>query len=44
MVPGLDPNDLLKKAFERMALHWQNHSDQDPKLRQRNRRCFFFPS
>lgn len=29
----LYPDNLLDQRFERVALHWQNDSDQDPKLR-----------
>jgi hypothetical protein len=44
MVPGLDPNDLFEQVFQRVPLHWQNDFDKDLKLRQRNRRRFFFPA
>jgi len=29
----LNPDNLLDQRFKRMALHWQNDSDQNPKLR-----------
>jgi hypothetical protein len=41
VVPGLDPSDLFKQGFKGLPFHGQNDSDQDPKLRQRNRWCFF---
>jgi hypothetical protein len=44
MVPGLYPSDLFEQAFKRVPFHWQNDFEKDLKLRQRNRRCFFFPS
>jgi hypothetical protein len=44
MVPGLYPSDLFEQAFKRMPFHWQKYFEKDPKLRQRNRRRFFFPS
>jgi hypothetical protein len=33
VVLNLYPDNLLKQRFERVALHWQNNADQDPKLR-----------
>ncbi len=29
----LYPDNLLDQRFKRVALHWQDDSDQDPKLR-----------
>jgi hypothetical protein len=29
----LYPDNLLEQRFKRMAFHWQNDADQDPKLR-----------
>ncbi len=29
----LYPDNLLDQRFKRVASHWQNDSDQDPKLR-----------
>ena len=28
----LYPDNLFDQRFKRVALHWQNDSDQDPKL------------
>ena len=44
MVPRLYPGDLLDQAVKGVPFHWQNDFEKDPKLRQRNRRCFFSPS
>ena len=44
MISGLYPNDLCEKVFQRVPFHWQNDFEKDLKLRQRNRRRFFFPS
>ena len=44
MIPELYPNDLFEQAFKRVPFHWQNEFEKNLKLRQRNRRRFFFPS